>query len=80
MAQYPGTINPTSNCTAEVTFPCPYYEETYSEGVMVGYRWYDDQRIMPLDARAFSYWSDAATPGVSRPAATRSRSVAPRGS
>jgi beta-glucosidase len=47
MAQYPGTINPTSNCTLETTVPCPYYEETYSEGVMVGYRWYDQQRITP---------------------------------
>jgi beta-glucosidase len=50
MAQYPGTINPTSNCNLETTLPtvpCPYYEETYSEGVMVGYRWYDQQRIVP---------------------------------
>jgi beta-glucosidase len=48
MAQYPGTINPESNCNLETTsVPCPYYEETYSEGVMVGYRWYDQQRITP---------------------------------
>jgi beta-glucosidase len=50
MERYPGTINPTSNCTLETTLPtvpCPYYEETYSEGVMVGYRWYDRQRIIP---------------------------------
>jgi beta-glucosidase len=50
MARYPGTINPTSNCNLETTLPavpCPYYEETYSEGVMVGYRWYDQQRITP---------------------------------
>jgi beta-glucosidase len=47
MAQYPGTINPTSNCTLETSVPCPYYEETYSEGVMIGYRWYDQQRITP---------------------------------
>jgi beta-glucosidase len=50
MAQYPGTINPTSNCNLETTLPtvpCPYYEETYSEGVMIGYRWYDKQRITP---------------------------------
>jgi beta-glucosidase len=48
--RYPGTINPTSNCNLETripTVPCPYYEETYSEGVMVGYRWYDRQRILP---------------------------------
>jgi beta-glucosidase len=50
MERYPGTVNPTSNCNLETTLPavpCPYYEETYSEGVMVGYRWYDQQRILP---------------------------------
>jgi beta-glucosidase len=48
MAQYPGTINPESNCNLETTsVPCPYYEETYSEGVMIGYRWYDRQGITP---------------------------------
>jgi beta-glucosidase len=48
MAQYPGTINPESNCNLETTsVPCPYYEETYSEGVMLGYRWYDQQGITP---------------------------------
>jgi beta-glucosidase len=48
MAQYPGTINPESNCNLETTsVPCPYYEETYSEGVMIGYRWYDQQGITP---------------------------------
>jgi beta-glucosidase len=47
--RYPGTVNPgAANCdfyTASV--PCPYYHETYSEGVMVGYRWYDSQHIQP---------------------------------
>jgi beta-glucosidase len=49
MERYPGTINPTSNCTLEMemSVPCPYYEETYSEGVMMGYRWYDQQHITP---------------------------------
>jgi beta-glucosidase len=47
MAQYPGTVNPTSNCTVGTSVPCPYYEETYSEGVMIGYRWYDQQGITP---------------------------------
>jgi beta-glucosidase len=52
--RYPGTVNPTSNCdvyTASV--PCPYYQETYSEGVMVGYRWYQHQHIRP--AYPFGY-------------------------
>jgi len=47
-AQYPGTVNPTSNCNlGPQAAPCPYWQETYSEGVMVGYRWYDSQRITP---------------------------------
>ncbi len=47
-AEYPGTVNPVSDCivyTASV--PCPYYQEYYSEGVMVGYRWYQDRHIEP---------------------------------
>ena len=48
MSRYPGSVNPTSNCNAgPFTIPCPYYQETYSEGVMVGYRWYDSQHIKP---------------------------------
>jgi beta-glucosidase len=27
--------------------PCPYYQEYYKEGVLVGYRWYDNQGIAP---------------------------------
>jgi beta-glucosidase len=73
MAQYPGTINPTSNCNLETTLPtvpCPYYEETYSEGVMIGYRWYDQQRITPaypfgfgLSYTRFRYSNLAVVPG-----------------
>jgi beta-glucosidase len=50
MARYPGTVNPTTNCDVYATVPavpCPFYQEDYSEGVMVGYRWYDSQRIVP---------------------------------
>jgi beta-glucosidase len=25
--------------------PCPYYQEYYKEGVMTGYRWYDNQHL-----------------------------------
>ena len=47
-ARYPGTVNPTSNCNfGPQAAPCPYYQETYSEGVMMGYRWYDSQHIKP---------------------------------
>ena len=47
-ARYPGTVNPTSNCNlGPQSAPCPYYQETYSEGVMIGYRWYDSRRIKP---------------------------------
>jgi beta-glucosidase len=47
-AEYPGDVNPVSDCivyTASV--PCPYYQEHYSEGVMVGYRWYQHRHINP---------------------------------
>jgi beta-glucosidase len=48
-SQYPGVINPaTAKCRLDrTTLPCPYYIETYREGVMVGYRWYQDQHIQP---------------------------------
>jgi beta-glucosidase len=36
-----------TECTIETTVPCPYYQEYYSEGVFVGYRWYDEQHIQP---------------------------------
>jgi beta-glucosidase len=46
--RYPGTVNPLGNCDLyTASAPCPYYQETYSEGVMVGYRWYDSQHIQP---------------------------------
>jgi beta-glucosidase len=47
MAQYPGTVNPVENCEVDTSVPCPYYQEYYKEGVLVGYRWYDNQGIEP---------------------------------
>jgi beta-glucosidase len=48
-SQYPGVIDPAAgNCELDTTsVPCPYYQETYSEGVMVGYRSYEDRHITP---------------------------------
>jgi len=46
--RYPGVLDPSITCDAgPETVPCPYWQETYSEGVMVGYRWYDSQNIEP---------------------------------
>jgi beta-glucosidase len=71
MAQYPGTVNPESNCDVHTSVPCPYYEETYSEGVMMGYRWYDLQHIEPafpfgfgLSYTHFRFSELAITPGT----------------
>jgi beta-glucosidase len=47
MAQYPGTLNPAEDCEVGTSVPCPYYQEFYKEGVLVGYRWYDNQRLAP---------------------------------
>ncbi len=47
MAQYPGTVNPVEDCEVDTSVPCPYYQEFYKEGVLVGYRWYDNQGIEP---------------------------------
>ena len=39
-SQYPGVTDPTfGNCNSTRSAPCPYYQETYNEGVLVGYRW-----------------------------------------
>jgi beta-glucosidase len=47
-AEYPGVVTPTRDCIVYTdSVPCPYYQEYYSEGVMVGYRWYQDRRIAP---------------------------------
>jgi len=47
--QYPGVIDPTDGtCFVQTTFvPCPFSRERYSEGVLVGYRWYDANGIEP---------------------------------
>jgi beta-glucosidase len=47
--QYPGVIDPSlGKCEVDTTFvPCPYYQESYSEGVMVGYRSYQYRHITP---------------------------------
>jgi beta-glucosidase len=48
MAQYPGTVNPEQQCElGGFTGPCPYWDETYKEGVLSGYRWYDNRGIEP---------------------------------
>jgi beta-glucosidase len=54
-SQYPGVIDPAAgNCDLDTTsVPCPYYQETYSEGVMVGYRSYQDRHITPAFAFGF---------------------------
>jgi beta-glucosidase len=48
-ARYPGVINPAAgNCDLDVlSVPCPFFQENYGEGVMVGYRWYQHERIAP---------------------------------
>ncbi len=47
-SRYPGVPDPLeSECVAEASVPCPYYQEDYSEGVFVGYRWYDEQHFQP---------------------------------
>jgi len=46
--RYPGVPDPLEHeCTVQTSVPCPYYQEQYSEGVFVGYRWYQDQGIVP---------------------------------
>ncbi|HUH81891.1 MAG TPA: glycoside hydrolase family 3 C-terminal domain-containing protein [Solirubrobacteraceae bacterium] len=47
-SRYPGVAEPLeAECEVQATVPCPYYQEQYSEGVLVGYRWYDEQGIEP---------------------------------
>lgn len=47
-ARYPGVVEPLEGeCQIEASMPCPYFQEDYSEGVFVGYRWYDEQHIQP---------------------------------
>jgi beta-glucosidase len=47
--QYPGVIKPAlGNCTLDVlSIPCPLFQVKYSEGVMVGYRSYQERQITP---------------------------------
>jgi beta-glucosidase len=82
-SEYPGTVNPTSNCMVYTdSVPCPYYQETYSEGVMVGYRWYDHQHIRPafpfgfgLSYTRFRMGALKITPGMSPDTATAQLTV-----
>jgi hypothetical protein len=48
-AAYPGIIEPqSSNCDVDtLAAPCPFYQTTYSEGVFVGYRSYQERHITP---------------------------------
>lgn len=48
LERYPGVPDPLEGeCTVQTLVPCPYYQEHYSEGIFVGYRWYDEQHIQP---------------------------------
>ena len=47
-SRYPGVPEPLeSDCDVQTSVPCPYYQEHYSEGVFVGYRFYQEQHIQP---------------------------------
>ncbi len=47
-SRYPGVPEPLeAECEVQATVPCPYFQEDYSEGVFVGYRWYEQQHIEP---------------------------------
>ncbi|TML00154.1 MAG: glycosyl hydrolase [Actinobacteria bacterium] len=69
-AQYPGTVTPEYECELHAWVPCPYYQEFYKEGVLMGYRWYDNQRIEPafpfgfgLSYTHFRFGELTVTPG-----------------
>jgi beta-glucosidase len=47
-ASYPGNINSEHQCELDgFTSFCPFYDETYTEGVFEGYRSYDEHKIVP---------------------------------
>ncbi len=80
-AQYPGTVTPEYECELHEWVPCPYYQEFYKEGILMGYRWYDSQRIEPafpfgfgLSYTHFRFSELALTPG-SGPEASATVSV-----
>jgi beta-glucosidase len=78
MAQYPGTVTPLEECEVGTSVPCPYYQEYYKEGVLIGYRWYDSQSITPafpfgfgLSYTSFQYSKLKIVPGTGpEPSAT----------
>jgi beta-glucosidase len=82
-AQYPGTVTPEYECELHDWVPCPYYQEFYKEGVLMGYRWYDNQRIEPafpfgfgLSYTSFRFSELAVKPGSGlEPSATVSMTV-----
>ncbi len=82
-AEYPGTVNSEHECELHFSVPCPYWDETYSEGVFEGYRWYDKQGFEPafpfgfgLSYTRFRYSELAIAPGTGpEPSATVSVTV-----
>ncbi len=83
VSEYPGTVNSEHECELHFSVPCPYWDETYSEGVFEGYRWYDKQRLEPafpfgfgLSYTRFRYSEPAIAPGTGpEPSATVSVTV-----
>jgi beta-glucosidase len=87
-AEYPGTVNSEHECELHFSVPCPYWEETYGEGVFEGYRWYDGQHLEPafpfgfgLSYTRFRYSELAIAPGTGpQPSATVSATITNTGS
>jgi beta-glucosidase len=87
-AEYPGTVNSEHECELHFSLPCPYWQETYGEGVFEGYRWYDSQHIEPafpfgfgLSYTRFRYSELAIEPGTGpQPSASVSVTVTNTGS
>ena len=77
-AQYPGTTDPSQSCKFDSqSAPCPWYQEYYSEGLKVGYRWYDAAGITPAFPFGFglSYTSFSFSPASVTPTASGGATV-----